>query len=234
MTAVWKAPVLQGDSRDQTFIRWYLALEAGILLAVQLCKVRGVSGWPLNLLMYGNILINTAVVLHWARRYREGLAYCHARFIAYGLLVTTIADALLTLLSAEWVQLPGVALFCVVQGLYAAYLGMSRQAMLVRLAVFAGVLLVLALGGGLELLTMAAALDIVLLLCNVVQAWSQASTRTSRSFCLGLTLFLYCDVCVGLNALSLGSLSAAAWLLVWLFYAPSQVLITLTFLREVA
>ena len=66
------------------------------------------------------------------------------------------------------------------------------------------------------------------LLSNTVLAWRMG--RPGRLFAVGLTLFVGCDVCVGLfNALPPGSPPySAASVGMWFFYLPSQVLITLS------
>ena len=67
------------------------------------------------------------------------------------------------------------------------------------------------------------------LLSNTILAWTRRGRRW-RLFALGLTLFVGCDVCVGLfNALPPGSPRYFAVSIgMWLFYLPSQVLIALS------
>ena len=55
------------------------------------------------------------------------------------------------------------------------------------------------------------------LLCNAALAW-----KRDRVLALGLTLFIGCDVCVGL-----WNLFGIAGAGMWAFYLPSQVLIAL-------
>lgn len=230
MTGAHRTTAAPHNPPDRAYLHWYLLLEAALLLAIQICKARGVVGPAMNALMYSTIAVNTVVVLAWGCTCPAGLASHRTWALAAGLLVTALADVCLTLLAIDRLILPGVLLFCAVQTLYAVYLGLTARALLARLLACAVTLLLPAVLGQPSLLAAAGTLDIALLLCNVVQAWCQPN---ARAFALGLTLFLACDLCVGLDALALGTTSTAASFLVWLFYAPAQVLITLTFVREV-
>ena len=99
----------------------------------------------------------------------------------------------------------------------------------------------LSLGGGMAVyalhmaspVNLLAALYFSQLLANTLLAWRLRGGRW-RTFALGLTLFVGCDVCVGLfNVLPAGSrLYQAASVGMWLFYLPSQVLIALSALAE--
>lgn len=61
------------------------------------------------------------------------------------------------------------------------------------------------------------------LLSNAALAWTVPG---QRRFAAGLTLFVGCDVCVGLFNLGLAAPFSGVGM--WLFYLPSQVLITLS------
>lgn len=82
-------------------------------------------------------------------------------------------------------------------------------------------------------LNLLAALYFSQLLSNTALAWTLRGKRW-RIFALGLTLFVGCDVCVGLfNVLARSSpLYPAVSVGMWLFYLPSQVLIALSALPE--
>lgn len=71
-------------------------------------------------------------------------------------------------------------------------------------------------------------------LCNVLQSWSLRG-RGTRLFSAGLTLFLCCDLCVGVfnqPGLFPQALDAFARVGMWLFYLPAQVLIALSGLPD--
>lgn len=163
------------------------------------------------------------------------------RLVPIALALTAGADWFLLVRNDHYAL--GVALFLCVQGVY--FLRLRRAgapslwpvragfAPLAGLAVCA-----LAWRTGLFspanlLVGLLAALYFPQLLSNAIAAWTRKGKRWRR-FALGLTLFVGCDVCVGLfNAqihnLVLYFLSGVG---MWLFYLPSQVLIALSALPE--
>lgn len=126
----------------------------------------------------------------------------------------------------------GVALFLCVQAIYLIRLRRlgAPQAYWLRagLALLAGL--------GLYALDMATPLNLLAglyfsqLLSNTLLAW----TIPNRRFALGLTLFVGCDICVGLfnSGLVSGALYQIVSVGMWLFYLPSQVLIVLSALPK--
>ena len=99
----------------------------------------------------------------------------------------------------------------------------------------------LALGAGLGLYALELASPVNLLaglyfsqlVSNTVLAWT-VKGRPRRLFAVGLTLFVGCDLCVGLfNALPAAApLYPAVSVGMWFFYLPSQTLIALSALPE--
>ncbi len=142
-----------------------------------------------------------------------------------------IFPALLFTAGADWFLLVrndhliwGVALFLVVQTLYLIRLRRmgaeshfwlrSMLAVLLGVAVFA-----FGLASALNLIV---ALYFSQLLSNTILAWS----AQKWVFALGLTLFVCCDICVGM--FNLGIFSPFSSVGMWLFYLPSQILIVLS------
>lgn len=129
----------------------------------------------------------------------------------------------------------GIALFLCVQTVY--LLRLRRAGAPAAWPLRAG----LALGAGLGLYALQMATPVNLLaglyfsqlLSNTILAWTRPGRRW-RLFALGLTLFVGCDLCVGLfNVLPPAApLYPAVSLGMWLFYLPSQVLIALSALPE--
>lgn len=147
-----------------------------------------------------------------------------SRLMAWAMAFTLAADTFLLLLD-RWYG-AGIALFCVVQGLYLARIrracGRTLWALRAGLVPAAWVLLnALGMGTALNLL---AALYFVNFLVNACQS---LTLRSERLFAAGMWLFLLCDVCVGLrNQPSLlPGLAGAAQEGMWLFYLPGQVLL---------
>lgn len=99
----------------------------------------------------------------------------------------------------------------------------------------------LALGAGLGVyalrmaspVNLLAALYFSQLLSNTLLAWTLKGKR-QQTFALGLTLFVGCDVCVGLFHVLPPASPAYASVSVgmWMFYLPSQILIALSALPE--
>ncbi len=125
----------------------------------------------------------------------------------------------------------GVALFLCVQTVY--FLRLRRAGAPAAYPLRAG--LALAAGLGLYLLNTASPLSLLAglyfsqLLSNTILAWTRPG-RPGRLFALGLTLFVGCDVCVGLFNLRPANLLLYffAGVGMWAFYLPSQVLIALS------
>lgn len=126
----------------------------------------------------------------------------------------------------------GIALFLCVQTAY--FLRLRRAGAPAAYPLRAG--LALAAGLGLYLFKMASPLNLLAglyfsqLLSNTILAWTRRGRRW-RLFALGLTLFVGCDVCVGVFNLQLSRSLLQhflAYLGMWAFYLPSQVLIALS------
>ena len=151
------------------------------------------------------------------------------RLVPPALALTAVADWFLLVRNDSYVV--GVALFLCVQTVYC--LRLRRGGASAAYPLRAG----LALGAGLGLyalelaspLNLLAALYFSQLLSNTLLAWTRKGKRW-RTFAAGLTLFVGCDLCVGLfNVLpSAHPLYPAVSLGMWFFYLPSQVLIALS------
>lgn len=155
------------------------------------------------------------------------------RLVPIALALTACADWFLLVRNDCYAL--GVALFLCVQTVYflrlrragapAAWPLRSGLALLSGLAVYAA--------GMAAPLNLLAALYFSQLLSNTILAWTQKG-RPWRRFALGLTLFVGCDVCVGLFNAQIPNLTLYFFAAVgmWLFYLPSQVLIALSALPE--
>lgn len=178
-------------------------------------------------LKYGGILLCLLYCVYMLCRRREWL-------ITAAMLMTSAADLFLLVLDSHY--LAGIGCFIVVQALYMyrIYRISGRLFLPLRLtAVFAlPAAAVIILGEAQQqILTIAAAVYFSGLLVNMAAAWRIAAERRSSGlicFALGLTLFMGCDICVGLynSGLPLASgLYAFAAVGMWAFYLPSQALI---------
>ena len=203
----------------------FLALE-GALYAVFLTldlTGRGESSVPVK---YGGVLLCLLFALACALRGGD-------RPVPLALALTAGADWFLLVRNDHYAV--GVALFLCVQTVY--FLRLRRDGTPAAVPLRAG----LALGAGLGLYTLGLASPLNLLaglyfsqlVSNALLAWTKRGRRR-RAFAAGLTLFMGCDLCVGLfNVLSVDHpLYGAVSVGMWFFYLPSQILIALSALPE--
>lgn len=211
---------------------WFPAAE-GVLYAafLTLDLVRPGSGWDVPL-KYLSILLCFCFVLRNGQG-RDG----HLMKAALGF--TLLADLFLLVLG-RWYPV-GVACFCVVQLLYLTRIaGLRPEKLPLRLALrgllTAAALLAVRQLGALDGLTALSLFYFSQLVCNALESLSLGAS--CRGFALGLFLFVGCDLCVGLQNLSAwfpaagGPLVEFARIGMWLFYLPSQVLISLSVKRK--
>lgn len=155
------------------------------------------------------------------------------RLVPVALALTAVADWFLLVRNDRYAI--GVAVFLCVQTLYLVRLRAAGAGTAYWLR--AG--LALAAGLGLYRLNMATPLNLLAglyfsqLLSNTILAWILRG-RTWRLFAFGLTLFVGCDLCVGLFNAGLASpeLYRIVSVGMWLFYLPSQTLIALSALPQ--
>ena len=210
---------------DRELAAAFLAAE-GILYAAFLSQDLSGYGGDTVPVKYAGVLLCLAFSLLCALRGGD-------RLVPAALALTACADWFLLVRNDHYAA--GIALFLCVQTVY--FVRLRRAGADSGYVLRSG----LALGAGLAAyaLNMAspvnllAALYFSQLLSNAVLAWRLRGSRWRR-FALGLTLFVGCDVCVGLFNARLPNLALyfLAGVGMWLFYLPSQVLIALSALPE--
>ena len=154
---------------------------------------------------------------------------------------TVAADYFLVTFTPSW-QLPGMACFLVVQAIHAVFLhrqGFNKAWLAVRLGL-TGLITVIALfilKENADALAIISVLYYTNMVMNMVMAFGKF--KKFPLLAIGFLLFILCDTVVGLQVASKGYLPIAPGSalhqflfmplnLVWLFYLPSQVLISLT------
>ena len=200
----------------------FLVLEGALyaaFLALDLAGLGGLSIWP----KYAGVLLCVVFACRCALRGGD-------RLVPPALALTALADLFLLVLNRHYGV--GVAIFLAVQTLY--LIRLRRDGADSAPWLRAGLALILALAvyglGLLSPLNLLVCLYFSQLLSNTCLAWT-VKGRSQRLFALGLTLFVGCDVCVGLFNLSglvPDALYHFARVGMWLFYLPSQVLIALS------
>lgn len=205
----------------------FLGLQGVLYLLFLSGDLTGVGTWTVPV-KYASILLCLLFSLGWSLNGGDKL-------VSTALVFTLGADTFLLLLN-RWYIL-GVSLFCVVQGLYLLRIVQrngGRSLWPVRLGLFLLSLVLLAQWDLLSPLNAVSLFYFTNFLCNVLQSWSLRG-RGARLFSAGLTLFLCCDLCVGVfnqPGLFPQALDAFARVGMWLFYLPAQVLIALSGLPD--
>jgi len=164
-------------------------------------------------------------------------------FINLGLMFTVVADGYLVL-STKTMQAPGMSFFALTSICYFLFLFSKETGILRKIHLFSRIFLiviVLAITGIVlrektDYLSMVSMFYFTNLILNLV--FSFITFRTNKIFSIGLVLFLLCDTVVGLSSAAnvyfpvkeggfIYSIIHAPINLAWLFYLPSQVLISL-------
>ncbi len=156
------------------------------------------------------------------------------KLIPAALIFTAAADFFLLVIDRYYAV--GILFFLVVQSIYLFYLYKETEKIWipVRIACIALVVVILWLTHLMSGLNLEAGIYFSMILVNMVMSWTYGK-KMPRLFALGLSLFVCCDICVGLYNLY--------WMLpdglyeftrigMWMFYLPSQVLIALSMLRR--
>ncbi len=169
--------------------------------------------------------------------------------IPLAVFTTLLADCFLVMLyglsSAEIVRfmspltanMIGFFIFGMVQVIYACYLGLTKRRLIIRVAFYLFLILGIAVAGLFTFDKFIACLSMSQLILNVVYAWIEhRKKRTTASLLLaiGITLFFGCDFSIMLRMLlpPQGFIYAAICFVVWVFYIPSQVVLTSSYLAD--
>lgn len=222
-------------TKEKVVLGAFIAIEACIYLVFNVLAFT-VPRDPVYL-KYSGILLCLAVTVVTLVFYRGDR---DAVILTCALVFTAVSD-LFILVMDKYYEV-GLVTFIITQSLYfyRLYSGRLKKiwiSAVVRAGVAAVILLVLGLTAGLNLLVTECAIYITMLAANCVDGWLLCKkSRQNLLFAIGITLFLCCDICVGLHNVGgvLGvelpkALLSAVRFLIWFFYLPSQVLITCSF-----
>ena len=209
----------------------FLLTEAILYIVFLHCDLTG-AAVPGTALKYAALLLCAALSY-------TGLPTRDGRLGAAALTLTAAADLFLLVLDRCYTA--GVALFCLVQLLYALRLRAAiRPARPVwpRPALSITVIVLLFLTGAASPLTILTAVYFPQLLCNALESFYLPPSARSRIFSAGLWCFVLCDICVGLHNASAYAVALPQHVTelvqigMWFFYLPSQVLIVLSAYRR--
>ncbi len=185
-------------------------------------------------LKYAGVLLCLAVtvsMIFFTREEKDAV-------ILTGALIATAISDLFILVINKYYEI-GLVTFIITQSIYFYRLYRGRKRIYISLfARFAamGVLLgIMVPKSGMNLLLIEVCIYIVMLAGNCIDAWIICNKSVKNLlFAIGLTLFLCCDICVGLDNGNMVGIKLAEGLknfvgpAIWAFYLPSQVLIVLS------
>lgn len=182
--------------------------------------------WPSSIIVSAFKLSGIALCVFFATRH-----FPHDPLLTIALAFTLLSDIILQLQNTS---IFGVFVFCFVQFFHIARLSQTSPKFF--LAYYAAVIAIFFFGVTQEIPAMYSIAFVygMSLLVNFLLArhWYRA-THTTASFCalLGFALFILCDICVGTSYLSVTGVIPAVFYgfanyFAWLFYYPSQILIS--------
>ena len=207
-----------------------IAIETGIFVAFNI--IVAVQPSDPVYLKYAGVLLCLAAAASFIYFYKKD-----AVILTCALVFTAISDYFILVIDAYYEI--GVTTFFIAQvfylyRLYEGRLNRIHITLIARAVLTAAVLIILAVFASLNYLLVIVTLYFVMLCVNCADAIIICrGGRKSALFAIGLLLFVCCDVCVGLHnfgstlgvTLPRGVLTFVQYA-IWVFYLPSQVLIT--------
>ena len=151
--------------------------------------------------------------------------------LAYGFSSNGVIDFITPLIS----NMIGFFIFGIVQVIYAFYLGLTKRRLIVRVGFYLLFIVVVYAMNMMTLDRLIACLSMSQLILNVVYAWIEQNKKRncdSLLLAIGITLFFGCDAFIMLRMLLTpgGFIYSAICFMVWVFYIPSQVVLTSSYL----
>ena len=143
------------------------------------------------------------------------------KLLKAAMLLTAAADLFILVLL---IYTPGIVIFCAAHTLYAVRNARNVKILLIHIVSVASSFVC-------YIITNDALVSVSLLYvcCLLINAGSSLFTKKRRFLIItGMALFLCCDVCVLLYNTPSFRLNSVAGPLIWLFYAPSQLLLALS------
>lgn len=218
---------------EKNLIRVYIAVEAVILVAIKITQAMHV-GRIINGCMYSAIVVNTLVCAYFFAKYSRTIESKRDNLIAYALFVTLIADWFLTFVGKRYsadAYVYGLIAFCTVELIYACYIRPTAVTAAGRVLLFAAGTFALVNAGLAGSEAVLGFLNMVLILFNVIDAWTVRRHDLGLLFRLGMLLFLLCDTSIMIRLLASGAVSDAAHFMTWIFYVPAQVMLVLSYVK---
>lgn len=227
----------------------FCIVELLILIVLKVFSIVFVRSYKETLLMFSAILINALFMLFLTLRVKKAGLDTKITGIPLAVFVTLLADCFLVLLkdfadleiidfiSADTSTMIGFVIFGLVQVIYAIHLGITKRRLAVRIAFYLVFVAVVYALGMMTFDRLLACLSMSQLILNTVYAWIEHhknKTPASLWLALGITLFFGCDSLIMMRMLLTpsGFIYEAVCFMVWVFYIPSQVVLTTSYLVE--
>lgn len=199
--------------------------------------------------MFSAILLNAIFMLLLVFRVKNADKDPVVKGLPIAVFTTLLADCFLVLLhdisKAEIVHfisplsanMIGFFIFGIVQVIYACYLGLTKKRLIIRIGFYGALIIGIAVAGLFTFDKFIACLSMSQLILNVVYSWiehKKKRTIASLLLAIGITLFFGCDFSIMLRMLlpAQGFVYSAICFMVWVFYIPSQVVITSSYLVD--
>ena len=215
----------------------YLTAAIIIFIAVKIAEFT-LPTPTVRMIRYSEIILNTVMAVWIYLTYGMAKPRSRENLIALALLITCGADFFLTLNGGGSMFTPGVTLFCAVECVYMIYLKPDKINLIIRAALFASLIVIARFLGLLTVGIALGVLNIALLAANMIAAWMiyrNNRDKISFLFALGMTLFLICDINVGLEVIAAEGTAVynIAYFTVWTVYIPAQVLIVTNYYQKI-
>jgi hypothetical protein len=199
--------------------------------------------------MFFAILLNTLFMILLVIRVKKAGKDTFIKGLPLAVFTTLLADCFLVLLhdlsTAEIIRfispltanMIGFFIFGIVQVVYACYLGLTKRRLIIRIGFYIALTVGIAVAGLFTFDRFIACLSMSQLILNTIYSWIEyRKKRTTASLLLaiGITLFFGCDFSIMLRMLlpPQGFIYSAICFMVWVFYIPSQVVITSSYLVD--
>ena len=199
--------------------------------------------------MFSAILINALFMLYLVIQVKKAGKNTMITGIPLAVFTTLLADCFLVLFhglsKAELIHfitplisnMIGFFIFGIVQIIYAYYLGLTKRRVIIRVGFYLCFILAIAAAGLLSVDRLIACLSMSQLILNLVYVWIEnhrKRTIASLLLAIGITLFFGCDLSIMMRMLlpPQGFIYSAICFMVWVFYIPSQVLLTSSYFAD--
>ena len=225
----------------------FCLIELLVLIVLKIVSAGHAESVGEACIMFLAILLNASFMLYLTLQVNKAGKDVMITGIPLAVFVTLLADCFLVLaygLSSNGVikfitplvsNMIGFFIFGIVQVVYAIYLGITKRRLVIRVGFYITFILVVFAMGMLTLDRLIACLSMSQLILNVVYGWiEQGKKRTLDSLLLaiGISLFFGCDAFIMMRMLLTpgGFIYSAICFMVWIFYIPSQVVLTSSYL----